>query len=617
MSFKSRTVNLASRLKKFWFDLRSRKSASENLAKKQVLSLVASRRWPTWRQWQQLPRLLSAAEKKILRISLIISALSCLTIFGWFIVSHRVVIPAVGGEFTEGLVGAPQFVNPLYASASDVDSDLTRLVYSGLFQWSQNNGLTPDLAEAYTVSEDQKTYTIKLRQNARWHNGDPVRSSDVLFTIESIQDPAYHSPLSVSFRGITVSEIDESTVQFVLNEPFAPFLSSLTVGILPSDLWSEIPPKNTPLASLNLSPVGSGPFKFEKYSIDKRGEIKSYTLKRNTDYYGQPAKIERLIFKFYHDANAALAALQNQNVEGLGFVRGDLLAEVLKDKSINLLTPASSQITALFFNEENQPLLKEKNIRKALALSLDKERIIQEVFAGRAMVVDAPILPDEIGYHPGVIKLTQDLTAANALLDQTDLNQKTIEGYRAKKVKKTEGGTTTETLEEFILTITTINQPSFIRAAELIAEQVKAVGIKIQIEVVEPSGLYNEVIKPRAYQILLTATQYGTDPDPYPFWHSSQTKAPGLNLALYANHKVDELLEKARATNNTLDRTAAYQEFQNILADDLPAIFLCQTIYPYALSSKIKGAALEKIHSPADRFQNITEWYIKTKNIIR
>lgn len=616
-SFTTFLTALPRRLKNRWSDLRSKKTSSEDLAKKQILKMTASRRFPSWKQWQRLPQVLSLTEKKILGGALTVAAVSLITLGGWFVFSHRVVMPAVGGMYTEGLVGSPQFINPLYASVSDVDSDLTRLIYSGLFRWDQNKGLVPDLAESYTVSEDQKTYTIKIRDNAVWHNGDPVRSSDILFTIQSIQDPAYHSPLAVSFHGVTASEVDETTVQFVLAEPFAPFLSSLTVGILPSFLWAELPPKNVPLNSLNLSPIGSGPYKFEKYSVEKKGEIKSYTLVRNPAYYGEPAKIERLVFKFYPDAQAAVAALENQNVEGVSFVPSHLVEQIAENKNLNIIRPSMPQAVTLFFNESNQPLLKNNNIKEALALAINKEEIVNDVLAGNGTVIDSPILPDENGFEPNISKIEQDSVAAIALIDKTDYTSVSPDGYRAKKVTKTEDGENVEGLEELTLTLTTINQPTFVRTAEMIAAQAKMVGIKIQIETTEPTLLYEEVIKPRAYQMLLTATQYGADLDPYPFWHSSQVQDPGLNLSLYANSKVDALLEKARGTNSAEEQAAAYLEFQKLVVDDLPAIFLYQPTYTYAVSSKIKNISLQKIQSPADRFQNITDWYIKTRNVIK
>ena len=167
-------------------------------------------------------------------------------------------------------------MNPLYANANDTDADLTKLVYSGLVRWDPNQGLVNDLAQEISLSDDQKTYTIRLRTDARFHNGEPVTAQDVFFTIGAIQDPNYRSPLAQSLRGVVMSVVDDTTITFQLEAPFAPFLSSLTVGILPANIWGEIAPKNTPLSAMNLEPIGSGPYSFANFAKDKRGVIRSY-----------------------------------------------------------------------------------------------------------------------------------------------------------------------------------------------------------------------------------------------------------------------------------------------------------------------------------------------------
>lgn len=600
-----------------WHNFRNRHSSSEGLIKKQILHLKTVRAWPSWKQWRHLPNILSIKEKKILQFSLSLSCLCFLFLGGWLFVSHCSEIPAVGGTYTEGLVGSPQFVNPLYALASDVDADLSSLIYSGLFRWDSQNGLILDLAESYLVSEDQKTYTIKLKDGIYWHNNDPVTANDVVFTIQSIQNPAYRSPLYVSFRGVEVSQIDEKTIQFVLVEPFASFLSTLTVGILPANLWQDIDPRNAVLASLNLSPVGSGPYCFDKFTVDKKGEIRSYSLKRNTGYYGEKAKIENLTFKFYPDQNAAINALQNQNIEGLSFVPHNLISEIEKNRSLVILRPTVPQEVILFFNQENQPLLKNDDLRQALALSLNKQTIVDSVLSGHGTIIDSPILPDAFGFNQEITKINQNITEAVAFLNKTDYLETSPNGFRAKKIETTENSETKEGWNELTLTLTTVNQPDFITTAEIIAEQAKTIGIKVQIETVEASELYEKIIKPRTYQMLLTAVQFGLNTDPYPFWHSSQIKDPGLNLALYVNRKTDELLEKARTSLNNDEQKNAYLEFQNLLVQDLPAIFLYQPNYTYVISNKIKNISLTKIITPADRFQNITSWYTKTKKVIK
>ncbi len=585
----------------------------QDLAKRQVLRLSAKRAWPTWKQWKQLPRVLTPGEGRVLRIAIGVWILAMVGTGLWYVGTHRVEVPAVGGEYTEALVGAPQFINPLFATKSDVDRDLSRLVYSGLFAWDPDTGLVPDLADSYTISEDQKTYTVHIRPDAKWHNGTPVRASDVVFTIQTIQNTAFHSQLSVSFRGVTVSQVDESTVQFALDEPFAPFLSSLTVGILPAELWQEVSAKNAPLASLNLKPIGSGPYKFEKYAVDQKGNIKSYTLVRNDAYYGQAPYIKELTFKFYDDSASAIAALENRNVEGVSFVPSDLLSEVEKNHTVQIVRPSLLRTTALFFNQEHQPILKDVRIRKALAMAIKKQEIVDQALDGHGTIIDTPILPGTLGYSPDVAKIPTDIAGAISLLDETDYKPDPTTGMRAKAV----GSGADATSEPLALTLSTIDQPEFVATAELLKEQAAAVGIAITIETSPADAFIEDVIKPRAYDILLTGTQLGIDPDPYPFWHSSQIADPGLNLSLYANRNVDTLLEDARKTNDPAVRADKYKQFQDTIATDLPAIFLYQSTYAYAIATKVRNVTINHLSVPADRFFGVTSWYVKTKMVVQ
>jgi len=566
----------------------------KDLTAAHVLQINKDKTWPSWQQWGELPNVLSKGERKISLIALAVFALSVVFVASWFVVTHRVEMASVGGEYTEGLIGEPQFVNPLYASASDVDSDLTELVFSGLFRYDPVSGLVPDLASSFEISEDQTTYTITIRDDARWHDGEPVRASDVIFTIQSIQNPEYKSPLAVSFQGVSVAEMGEKQVQFTLLEPFAPFLSSLTVGIIPSHLWEQIAPIRATLTDLNLTPIGSGPYKFSKYTKDKMGNIGTYVLERNPDYYAQPASIEQLAFKFYSDAHTAVDALTNRNIEGLAFIPADLVSEVEKIRGVEIMRPSIPQITAIFFNQEKNDLLAEHDVRQALIQSINKEEIINEVLGGHASAIDAPILPGMVGYHEDIERFGYDPDAARILFDE----------HR-------------EESEEVAFTLTVLDQAEFIHAAEIIQRQWAEIGVTLEIRVVAALDLQALVLSGRNYEMFLTGELLGTDPDPYPFWHSSQASDPGLNLAGYENRKADELLEEARITTDPEERAAKYIEFQDFLAEDLPAIFLYQPTYRYAVASKIKNIDLERITDPSDRFSRINEWYIKMKMKLR
>jgi len=593
------------------------KTSHKDLTMRQVFSLSKKRLLPSWKQWKQLPRVLTTGERRMMNSALSLCVLSIVALGAWYVITHRVETPSIGGDYTEALVGEPQLINPLYASGSDVDSDLSRLVFSGLMKWDPELGLVNDLATDAQVSEDGKTYTIKIRDDAKFHNGDAVRAADVIFTIDAIQNPQYRSPLAVSFYGVTVSEVDDKTVAFTLQEPFAPFLSTLTVGILPSNAWADITPRNAVLASRNLEPIGSGPYRFSKFSKDKKGTILSYTLERNGDYYGDEPYIQTLTFKFYADAQEAVQALENRNVEGVGFVPPDLESEVEKNHSVVLTRPSIQRETVLFFNQDKQAIFKQAEVRKAIAMAINKQAVIDQALGGHGSIIDAPILPGMLGYHADVAKVTQDVAAANQLL--TDAGYTLPDGatYRVIDPKKTFAEGEDSTSNDLQFTLTTVQNTEFVKAAQTIAGQLAAIGIRVTVSTVGSDVFYASVLEPRSYELLLTGELIGIDPDPYPFWHSSQAKVGGLNLAGYANRKSDDLLEEARIAINADDRAGKYREFQDLLAQDLPAVFLYQSTYSYAVSNKVNDVNIEHVATPSDRFADVVSWYIKTKKTLK
>ncbi len=569
----------------------------QDLTKKMVLSVVKTRAFPSWKQWQHLPRTLKPKERQLASGALLVMILSLLFLGGRYIVVHQTLVPAVGGEYSEALIGTPQLINPLYASLSDVDADLSRLIFSGLMKYDPKDGLVLDLAESYDLSDDGLTYTFVLRENARWHNGDPVTVNDVVTTFSMMQDPSYKSPLSVTFKDVRVEEVDERTVQFVLTEPFSPFLSALTAGIIPGQIWDFVPAKNATLAEANLQPLGSGPYKFDKFSKDRLGNIRSYTLVRNQDYYDESAKISRLTFRFYPDAMSAVDALSKKNVDGVSFVPSEAEALFARDRDVTLLHPLLPQYTALFFNQVRNSLLKDLDVRQALAMAIDRQALVATVLNNEAKVVDTAILPGMIGASDNVKEPGFDFQAAKA----------SIEAVKAKLPADS----------KLALTLTTIDNPEFTAVAEFVRQAWSALGIEVTIVTVGVDKLQSEVLKERSYDVLLSGELLGADPDPYPFWHSSQVDYPGLNIALYANRDADKLIEKARAKSDPAARAEAYQQFQALLNDELPAIFLYQPSYTYAISSTVKGVEIPAILTPADRFAQINKWYLKTKRVLR
>ena len=197
-----------------------------------VQKLQMKKRWPSWLQFKLFPLLLSPVEKLIIRVlcGIIVIALASFLINLYW--THSALRPKDGGSYTEALVGGPRYLNPLFSQGNDVDLDLTTLLYSGLFKFT-NEGLTKDLVSSYEISPDQLTYTFHLRQDAFWHDGEILDAEDVIFTFNRIANNKSKTPLYFNFQGVNFEKIDDYTVKFILKIPFAPFLESLTVGILP------------------------------------------------------------------------------------------------------------------------------------------------------------------------------------------------------------------------------------------------------------------------------------------------------------------------------------------------------------------------------------------------
>lgn len=619
--------------------------------------LVAKRRaWflPSWDQIKYISKFFTPLERNIIRVALITMVVAALAWVGIFIKLHLTTIPKNGGEYIEAMIGQPKYINPIFSSTNDIDTDITSLVYSSLFQYS-NQKLTPDLATSYTVSDDKKIYTIKLREDVKWSDGEPFTANDVVFTFDTIQNPEVGSPLISAYQGVQVEKIDDYTITFTLKDAFAPFLDSLTVGIIPEHVWIDTPANGMRIARNNLQPIGTGAWIFDKLIKDDIGNIQSYSLKRNDSYYRQIPYLKNLTFKFYSEYNQAVEALRGQNTDALSFVPKKFKDKV-SGKNLNLYSLQLPQYTALFFNSNQQPALKDDDLRLALAEGINKNQIINEALSQDGQAIDSPLLPGNVGYYPDIKKIAYSADEANALLDKkwtriepeeyfqirqsalTKDRQSEIDAYK-KDASSTpeEVASNTQRIAQEIettiraemdstqtfyrknksgniltLTITTVDTPEYEQTAKLIAKMWNALGIQTSVTVVGSRQISKEATKDRSYQILLYGEIVGSDPDLYPFWHSSQTSYPGLNLAMYSNRDADKLLETARTSANDEERNKLYKQFQDILVKDLPAVFLYSPHYTFAINKKIKGVDANTIFSPAERYENIANWYTKT-----
>lgn len=563
-----------------------------NLSKK-------NRKFPTFAQLKALPKFLSGSEKKIINWLTFVIIVCLILLIGNFYYSHTSLVPSKGGSYTEGLVGTPQYVNPLLASYNDVDRDLASLIFNGLLKYNNEGVLVPDLAQEFQISPDGLIYTFKLRQNVLWHDGEPFTADDVVFTIANIQDPAWQSQLKSALGNVQIEKVDEFAIRLILKNPVTNFLNSLTFGILPEHLWLTVPSSNATLAELNKKPVGTGPFKFKALTKDKNGNIRTYTLIRNDNYYLEKPYLDEISFKFYGDFETAAKALANNNIQGLGLLPKEYLETSQENKNIKFYSLSLPQYTAIFFNTKKSEVSKNIKIRQALAYAINRQAILEQSLDQKGVIINGPILPGFIGYHPENKKYSYDPLAAKNLLDEAGW-QIGDDGLRHKGE---------ETLQ---ITLTTVEKVEYTKAVEIIKQNWEAIGVTVTLEIIAKDRIRTDIIEPRNYQSLLFGEIIKSDP--YPFWHSSQIESPGANLAIWANHEVDKVLEEARALTDPEAINKKYVHFQNIIADNVPAIFLYNPIHIYPVDKKIKGITTRRISTPSDRFTRITDWYVKTKH---
>lgn len=566
--------------------LKNNPVSQEEIDKKLVYSL-SPRKIPSGDQIKHIKKFLNPREYSIVKICALVILVNIIYLGVVFVKKHLEHLPAAGGQYVEGMVGYPKTVNPLYAASRDIDGDLSRLVYSSLFKYDQNGNLGEDLAEAITVSADGKEYTVRIRSGVKWQNGFDLTSDDILFTLDLIKDPAYRSPLRASLANVNAAKIDDRTIKFVLSEAYAPFKEMLTFGILPKNLWENINPDSALLADLNLKPIGSGPYKFQSLVKNKNGDFKEYHLIANDSYYGPKPYIKDIVFKFFVDYSEAVKALNDNQVTGLNYLPFSYRQELLAQDSLNFHELIQPRIVSLFFNYDKNKALADKATRVALATALDKDGLINEVFDGVYKRADGPILAGNFAYNEAITKYNYSPDTAAA-------------AFQAKPLTAV---------------LTVVDSGSNVAVAAKIKEYWAKAGVNISLKTISSEQAVN-IVKERDFEILLYGESVGGDPDVYAFWHSSQIGAKGLNLAAYSNAEVDRLLTEGRTLTDVNERITRYKKFQEIITNDLPVIFLYSPTYTYVQDHQLQGFSGTTVIEPADRFNGISGWYLKTSKKI-
>lgn len=405
------------------------------------------RKLPTLNQFRQIFKVLKKGEKTALLLFLSLAMVSFLVLATSFYLSNTEIAPAAGGTYKEGVIGQPRFINPIYGETNDVDRTLIDLVFSSLMTYDKQGNIVKDLAENYQISDDGKIYDFQLKDKIFWHDSKPLTVDDIIFTIKTIQNSDYKSPLRANWIDVEAQKISDKSIRFILKTPYNSFLENLTVKILPKHIWEGIAPENFTLTYYNLQPIGSGPFKFLSIKQANSGLIKSLDLTSNRRYHKPAPFILKLSFQFFENKEDLIKALNSKEINGFALSsleNSQLEAEKeikqgrLEDEKFSVYYFSMPRYFAVFFNNQKSSIFSDINIRKALAHSVNKEEIskkITEETKSDVTAVDSPVLPEFFGYQKPSNVYNMDIEKAKELLNKAGFKENSL-GQREKAINK-------------------------------------------------------------------------------------------------------------------------------------------------------------------------------------
>ena len=462
-----------------------------------------------------------------------------------------------GDAFVSGSIADARTLIPILASDS-ASADICAMIFNGLVKYDKNINLTGDLAESWEIKDEGLTIIFHLRKDILWHDGAPFTADDVKLTYQKLIDPSVRTPYSGDFLKIKSLEVtDEHTVKITYFEPFSPGLASWGMQMMPRHLLDK---ENLNNSGFARNPIGTGPYKFRSWRSQSKIELSS-----NKEYFEKMPFISRYISRVIPDESTLFLELQSQGIDSCGLTplqyKKQTNTKFFED-NFKKFRLQSFGYTYLGYNLNN-PLFRDKNVRRALNYAVDKNEVIRGVLLGFGKVCTGPFVPESWAFNNDVAPKEFNPEKAKKLLSESGWTDSNADGTLDKDGIK------------FEFTIIT-NQGNLERqkVAEIIQARLKEIKVKVKIKVIEWSAFLSEFIDKRRFDAVLLGWSLGRDPDCYDIWHSSKTKEGEFNFAGYRNPTIDTLLEAGRKTFDQDKRREIYHKIHKILYDEQPYMFL-------------------------------------------
>jgi len=503
--------------------------------------------------------------------------------------------PAYGDSFIEASIGDISGLIP--SLTSDQSShEIGSLIYDGLVRYDRDLNLAPAMAESWTFSKDCRDLTFKLRKDVRWQDGQPFTADDVVFTYQTMVNPKTPAPFKEGYLMVqSVEAPDPYTVRVHYAKPYARAVATWGDYVLPKHLLESYATQGRLRESpQNRQPIGTGPYRFQEWRTGEK-----VVLVENPDYYNGRPHIGRIVYRVIPSQATIFLELK---AKGVDYARTLTAFQYVRQtdypafrKAYNKFKYPSGYYTFLGFNLKD-PRFADRRVRQAFAHAINKRELIDGVVLGLAREATGPIRPGTWAYTDRVKRYDYDPEKAKALLAEAGWQDRDGDGVVEDKAGR-----------PFSFTILT-NQGNDERKkiAEIIQQRLKEIGVKADIQVIEWAAFIKEYVKPRRFEAIILGLGAGVDPDQYVVWHSSQTGPDQMNRTGYANAEVDALLEAGRSTCDEADRVRYYHRIQEILAEDVPMVFLYFKDELPVVASRFHGIK----ETPGGIMYNFDQWYV-------
>jgi len=440
----------------------------------------------------------------------------------------------------------PSRLNPLLATDSS-SSEIAGFLFNGLVKYDKDLNIVGDLADKFYF-ENNTTLIFKLKKNVLWHDGAKFDANDVVFTYKTIISPNIATPYSSSFRFVkSVEALDDFTIKVVYKKPYFKALETWMMGILPYHILKD--EKNLMTSKFNTHPIGTGAYKLEKLEFSK-----DIILSANGDYFEKKPKIDKISFHIIADSMTRFLMLKSGSLDVGSIEPMQLERQLDKEffKKFNIYEEISHSYTYLGFNLRKKKF-QDARVREALSLAIDRDELVKILFFKHAKVCTGPFLPKTKAFNDDIKAPQQNIQKAKQLLKDA--------GYDKN--------------HPFSFEIVTSNS-SAIRpyAVEILQYQLKKIGVKVKIRVMEWQAFLNMVVFPHKFDAVLLGWGLSSTPDPYLFWHSDNDKKGGFNLVGYKNKKLDKMIEKSQSMVDREELSRLWKKMFKIIVDDNPYLFL-------------------------------------------